>query len=58
MTRFTDLVEETIELARKTGASFADAYIAVSAKRSKSDCIATFNKKHFMKLGLNLLEVE
>ncbi|MDR2178675.1 MAG: hypothetical protein LBP21_00065 [Synergistaceae bacterium] len=36
----------------------ADSYIAVSAINIKADNIATFNKKHFAKLGAKLYPIE
>ena len=43
-----------ISLARTTGSAFADSYIAISANHVKADNVATFNKKHFDKLGVGL----
>ena len=48
-----DLVVEAILLAKESGQGFADAYIAATAKR-RSSKVATFNIKHFTKLGINL----
>ena len=48
-----DMVIEAISLARKTGQDFADAYIAATAQARGAD-IATFNKKHFARLGATL----
>ena len=47
-----------ISLARATGSVFADSYIAVSAGNIKADNVATFNKKHFAKLGTELYPLE
>ncbi len=54
--RVTDknFVNEAISLARETGMGFADAYIAVSSSAIHADNIATFNEKHFAKLGAAL----
>ena len=49
-----DQVIASIALARKTGSVFADSYIAVSVGNVKADNVATFNKKHFSKLGAEL----
>jgi predicted nucleic-acid-binding protein len=49
-----DLINETICLARATKSSFADSYIAVSLSHLQASEIATFNKKHFAKLGAKL----
>lgn len=44
----------TLNTARATGKSFADSYIAVSARNVKADNVATFNKKHFAGLEIKL----
>lgn len=49
-----ELVENAIDLARKCGQEFADAYICVSAAATDADEIATFNRKHFERLGAAL----
>ncbi len=49
-----DLVEEAVSLARTSGQEFADAYIVASARRARAQAIATFNQKHFEKLGATL----
>jgi predicted nucleic acid-binding protein len=48
----------TLAMARTRGSDFADSYIAVSANNIKADNIATFNKKHFAKLGAKLYPLE
>jgi predicted nucleic-acid-binding protein len=48
------LVSEAIDLARATNSSFADSYVAASVRKKEADEIATFNKKHFEKLGVAL----
>jgi predicted nucleic acid-binding protein len=48
-----DNVIAAISLAEETGQNFADAYIAVTAKVRGAN-VATFNKKHFMKLKTSL----
>jgi len=45
------LVEQAIELARKSGQEYADAYIVATAEKAGAAEIATFNQKHFDKLG-------
>ena len=45
------IVEAAIELATKSGQEFADAYIAAASRRAGASEIATFNQKHFEKLG-------
>ena len=47
-----------LSLARDTGGAFADSYIAASARRAEADNIATFNAKHFDKLGAELYPFE
>lgn len=49
-----ELVDIAIRLAKKCGQDFADAYICVSAEAYEADGIATFNRKHFEKLGAAL----
>lgn len=51
--RMTDseTVEEALSVARRTGQEFADAYIHALAVREKVDAVATFNRKHFVKMG-------
>ena len=46
-------VRSAIELARATQQGFADSYIAITAKKLEIG-VATFNKKHFSKLGAEL----
>ena len=53
-----DQVITAISLARATDSVFADSYIAVSAGSIKADNVATFNKKHFAKLGTKLYPLE
>jgi hypothetical protein len=43
-------------LAVQGGGEFADAYIAPSIEPTNSECVATFNRKHFEKLGATLYE--
>jgi predicted nucleic acid-binding protein len=53
-----DLVVEAISLARTMGGSFADSYIAASLPLLRASEVATFNKKHFTKLGAKLYSLE
>jgi predicted nucleic-acid-binding protein len=48
----------TLNVARKTKSTFADSYIAVSSRNIKADNVATFNSRHFLKLGVNLYALE
>jgi predicted nucleic acid-binding protein len=50
-------VSSAIALARSSGCGFADSYIAVTARNKNMD-IATFNMKHFSKLGADLYQFE
>lgn len=51
--RLTDAetVEEALGLAKSSSQEFADAYIAVLAKREGAHSVATFNRKHFERMG-------
>lgn len=49
-----DAVVAAIDLARRAGGDFADAYVAVSAHRHCAGEVATFNKADFRKLGATL----
>jgi predicted nucleic acid-binding protein len=48
-----DLLSEAILLAKRTGQDFPDSYIAATALSRRSK-VATFNRKHFIKLGAAL----
>ena len=49
-----DLIIDAIYLARTRNSSFADSYIAVSLQHLHAEEVATFNTKHFSKLGVRL----
>lgn len=49
-----DILEEALELFRRTSADFSDAYIAISSKKMGAESIATFNAKHFRKLDVKI----
>ena len=51
-----DMIISAISLARETNSTFADSYIAASIGHIHADNVATFNKKHFKKLGINLYQ--
>ena len=53
-----DLIIDAIYLARAKNSNFADSYIAASLQRLHAKEVATFNKKHFSKLGVNLYPLE
>ena len=48
-----EIVRDAIELARATQQGFADSYIAIAARKLEIG-VATFNSKHFTKLGTEL----
>ena len=48
-----NLVIEAILLAKENSQGFADAYIAVTAKKRGAK-VATFNSRHFAKLGVDM----
>jgi predicted nucleic acid-binding protein len=51
------LVADALTLAAATGSEFADAYIAVSSCAAECSGVATFNRKDFAKLGIELAEL-
>jgi predicted nucleic acid-binding protein len=48
------LVEEAVRLASASGQEFADAYIAASVAAAGGGALATFNRRHFDRLGTPL----
>ncbi len=48
------LVDEAVALARSSGQEFADAYIAASLSTAGAVELATFNRRHFDRLGTPL----
>jgi len=50
------LVDDAVRRAVESGQEFADAYIAASIAPSVSESIATFNRRHFEKLGITIHE--
>lgn len=48
------LVEAALRIAQASGQEFADAYVVASAAAEQADEIATFNLKHFEKMGFPL----
>ena len=53
-----DYVIAAIDTARSTNSAFVDSYIAISARNIKTDNVATFNRKHFSKLGVEFYPFE
>jgi predicted nucleic-acid-binding protein len=51
-------IADAISLARATNSSFADSYMAASLHRLQAKEVATFDKKHFSKLGAKLYPIE
>lgn len=49
-----EIVADALDLAQERAQDFADAYIAISARRAGAEAIATFNRRHFEKLGVEL----
>jgi len=49
-----DLLEEALESYKNTTADFSDSYVAALSKKTGADLVATFNKKHFKDLGVQL----
>jgi predicted nucleic acid-binding protein len=50
------LVAEALSLASETDSEFADAYIAAASRAAECSGVATFNRKDFAKLGVELAE--
>ncbi|PKN47706.1 MAG: hypothetical protein CVU59_01990 [Deltaproteobacteria bacterium HGW-Deltaproteobacteria-17] len=48
------LVADALSLATATAAEFADAYIAASSRAAGCSGMATFNRKDFVPLGVEL----
>jgi predicted nucleic acid-binding protein len=51
------LVAEALSLASETEFEFADAYIAAASRTAECSGVATFNRKDFAKLGVELAEL-
>ncbi|MCX6568461.1 MAG: PIN domain-containing protein [Candidatus Aminicenantes bacterium] len=51
------LVADTLTLASATDSEFADAYIAAASRSAECSEVATFNRKDFAKLGIELAEL-
>lgn len=51
------LVAEALSLASETDSEFADAYIAAASRAAECSGVATFNRKDFAKLGVELAEL-
>jgi predicted nucleic acid-binding protein len=51
------LVASALTLASETGVEFADAYIAASARASACSGVATFDRKDFVRLGVEIADL-
>ena len=51
------LVAEALSFASETDSEFADAYIAAVSRAAECSGVATFNRKDFAKLGIDLAEL-
>jgi predicted nucleic acid-binding protein len=51
------LVASALTLAAETGVEFADAYIAASARASACSGVATFNRRDFVRLGVEIADL-
>jgi predicted nucleic acid-binding protein len=49
-----DVVTESLEVYINNSVEFSDAYISVLSKKLNTDAVATFNRKHFSKLDVEL----
>jgi hypothetical protein len=52
-----DLVASALQLSRRSGVEFADAYIAASVATGHAGTLATFNERDFTKLGTPLQSI-
>jgi predicted nucleic acid-binding protein len=53
----TPLVADALTLASATDSEFADAYIAASSRATECSGVATFTRKDFAKLGVELADL-
>jgi predicted nucleic acid-binding protein len=51
------VVEEALALAKVSNEEFADTYLAALSREAGIDEVATFNRKHFEKLGVTLRDL-
>jgi predicted nucleic acid-binding protein len=51
------LVGSALTLVSETGVEFADAYIAASARASACSGVATFDRKDFARLGIEIADL-
>ena len=51
------LVADALRMASETGSEFADAYIAASCRAADCSGVATFNRKDFVRLGVELADL-
>jgi predicted nucleic acid-binding protein len=53
----TPVVADALTLASATDSEFADAYISAASRAAECSGVATFNRKDFAKLGVELAEL-
>ena len=51
------VVAQALSLAGTTGSEFADAYVAANGRAAGCSGVATFNRKDFARLGVDLAEL-
>jgi predicted nucleic acid-binding protein len=51
------LAASALTLASETGVEFADAYIAASARAASCSGVATFDRKDFVRLGIEIADL-
>jgi predicted nucleic-acid-binding protein len=51
-----EIVNDALIRARRTDSEFADSYIVAAAEKAGVDNVATFNTKHFSRLGSVIYE--
>ena len=51
-----EIVNDALRRAKRTDSEFADSYIVAAATKAGVDNVATFNTKHFSRLGAMMYE--
>jgi predicted nucleic-acid-binding protein len=52
------VLEEALELYKRTSADLSDAYVAVLSKKVEAEAVATFNENHFKDLDVKIYALE
>ena len=52
-----DVIIDALNMYKEHSVEFSDAYISVLSKKMNADGVATFNKKHFNKLDVNVYPI-